>query len=104
MMLVAGAPMIFSAVLTIHWRDLRISAVAVPVPDSDAAAEDALNIPPVESGENGRRKAGLFQPPQEVETLLGFFGDGGGVDCPGEVIYHATYYNSLQTGYNIQFC
>ncbi len=47
-----GAPMIFAAVFTVRWRVLR-SAALVPVPDSDAAGQHALNGTPVESGEDG---------------------------------------------------
>ncbi|KAI5102199.1 hypothetical protein C0J45_7551 [Silurus meridionalis] len=58
---------------------------AVPKPGSDAAAQDALNGPSVEHGQDGGREVGFPQPSQEVETLLGFLGDGAGVKGPGEV-------------------
>ncbi|XP_036404514.1 uncharacterized protein LOC118791307 [Megalops cyprinoides] len=60
---------------------LAVSEAAIPKPDSDAAAEDALYSLSVEGGVDGRGEAGLLQPPQEVEILLGLIGYGD-VECP----------------------
>ncbi|KAK3571578.1 hypothetical protein QTP86_014149 [Hemibagrus guttatus] len=65
---------------------LAIQDGAIPKRGSNAAAQNALNGPSVESGQDGRREMSLPQPLQEVETLLGFLGDGAGVELPGEVL------------------
>ncbi|KAK3552456.1 hypothetical protein QTP86_011961 [Hemibagrus guttatus] len=48
---------------------------AIPKPGSEAAAQDALDGPSVEHGQDGGREMGFSQPPQEVEELLGFLAD-----------------------------
>ncbi|KAK3564778.1 hypothetical protein QTP86_026407 [Hemibagrus guttatus] len=53
-------------------RGLVIRHGAIPEPGSDAAAQDALDGPSVEGGQNERWKMSLPQPSQEVETLLMF--------------------------------
>ncbi|KAK3566848.1 hypothetical protein QTP86_004547 [Hemibagrus guttatus] len=63
-------------------QGLAIRDDAIPEPGSDAAAQDALDGPSVEGGQDGRWKMSLPQPSQEVETLLGFPGDGAGVERP----------------------
>ncbi len=60
-----GAPMIFAAVFIVRWRILW-SAALVPVPDSDAAGQHALNGSPVESGEDGWRETCSYQPEEKV--------------------------------------
>ncbi|KAK3510992.1 hypothetical protein QTP70_027843, partial [Hemibagrus guttatus] len=65
---------------------LAIRDGAIPEPGSDAAAQDALDGPSVEVGQDERWKMSLPQPSQEVETLLDFLGDGAGVERPGEVL------------------
>ncbi|KAK3532260.1 hypothetical protein QTP86_013900 [Hemibagrus guttatus] len=67
-------------------QGLAIRDGASPKPGSDAAAQDALDGPSVEHGQDWGREMGFPQPPQEVETLLGFLGDGAGVERPGEVL------------------
>ncbi|KAK3545273.1 hypothetical protein QTP70_002933, partial [Hemibagrus guttatus] len=58
---------------------------AIPEPGNDAAAQVALDGPSVEGGQNERWKMSLPQPSQEVETLLGFLGDGVGVERPAKL-------------------
>ncbi|KAK3519516.1 hypothetical protein QTP70_033414 [Hemibagrus guttatus] len=65
---------------------LAIRDGAIPEPGSDAAAQDALDGPTVEGGQDERWKMSLPQPSQEVETLLGFLGDGAGVERPGSLL------------------
>ncbi|KAK3535966.1 hypothetical protein QTP70_022859 [Hemibagrus guttatus] len=67
-------------------QGLAIRHGAIPEPGSDAAAQDALDGPSVEGGQDKRWKMSLPQPSQEVETLLGLHGDGAGVERPGEVL------------------
>ncbi|KAK3532259.1 hypothetical protein QTP86_013470, partial [Hemibagrus guttatus] len=55
-------------------QGLAIRDGASPKPGSDAAAQDALDGPSVEHGQDWGREMGFPQPPQEVETLLGFLG------------------------------
>ncbi len=50
--------MIFAAVFTVRWM--------VPVPDSDAAGQHALNGSPVEGVEDGWRETCSFQPVEKV--------------------------------------
>ncbi len=45
---------------------LVVCCTTVPVPDSDAAGQHALNGSPVESGEDGWGEACSFQPAQKV--------------------------------------
>ncbi len=45
---------------------LAVSSTAVPVPDSDAAGQYALNGSPVESGEDEWRETCSFQPVKKV--------------------------------------
>ncbi|KAK3553584.1 hypothetical protein QTP70_005751 [Hemibagrus guttatus] len=61
-------------------QGLVIRDGAIPKPGSDAAAQDALDGPSVEHGQDVGREMGFPQPPQEVEVLLGFLADGGGAE------------------------
>lgn len=61
--------MIFSAVLTIYFRDFRSETV-----HHETAGQDAVYSHSVEGGEDGRRKVGSLQPSQEVGVLLGPLG------------------------------
>ncbi len=45
---------------------LAVCCTTVPVPDSDAAGQHALNGSPVEGGEDGWREACSFQPAEKV--------------------------------------
>ncbi len=45
---------------------LAVCSTTVPVPDSDAAGQHALNGTPVEGGEDGWREACSFQPAEKV--------------------------------------
>ncbi len=45
---------------------LAVCCTTVPVPDSDAAGQHALNGSRVESGENGWRETCSFQPAEKV--------------------------------------
>ncbi len=45
---------------------LMVCCTTVPVPDSDAAGQHALNGTPVEGGEDGWREACSFQPAEKV--------------------------------------
>ncbi len=45
---------------------LAVCCTTVPVPDSDAAGQHALNGTPVEGGEDGWREACSFQPTEKV--------------------------------------
>ncbi len=45
---------------------LAVCCTTVPVPDSDAAGQHALNGSPVESGEDGWRETCFFQPAEKV--------------------------------------
>ncbi len=45
---------------------LALCCTTVPVPDSDAAGQHALNGSPVESGEDGWRETWSFQPAEKV--------------------------------------
>ncbi len=45
---------------------LAVCCTTVPVPDSDAAGQHALNGSPVESGEDGWRETCSFQPADKV--------------------------------------
>ncbi len=62
-----GAPMIFEAVhLHCPLEGLAVCCTIVPVPDSDADGQHALNGPTVESGEDGWRETCSFQPAEKV--------------------------------------
>ncbi|KAK3506656.1 hypothetical protein QTP70_012932 [Hemibagrus guttatus] len=67
-------------------QGLAIQHCVIPEPDGDAAAQDALDGPSVEGGQDGRWKMSLSQPSQEVKTLLDFLGDGAGVERSSEVL------------------
>ena len=56
-----------------------VQSGAVSEPGSDAATQEALFSPSVESGGNWGWRVGFLQPSQEVETLLGFLHSGAGV-------------------------
>ena len=58
---------------------LTVQSGAVSEPGSDAANQEALYSPPLESGENGGWEVGFPQPSQEMETLLGLLHSGAGV-------------------------
>ncbi len=45
---------------------LAVCCTTVPVPDSDAAGQHALNGSPVEGGEDGWREICSFQPAEKV--------------------------------------
>ncbi len=45
---------------------LAVCCTTVPVPDSDAAGQHALNGTPVEGGEDGWRETCSFQPAEKV--------------------------------------
>ncbi len=45
---------------------LAVCCTTVPVPDSDAAGQHALNGSPVEGGEDGWRETCSFQPAEKV--------------------------------------
>ncbi len=49
---------------------LAVCCTTVPVPDSDAAGQHALNGTPVEGGEDGWREACSFQPAEKVLVVL----------------------------------
>ncbi len=51
-------PTIFSAALTIRWRDLRQDRVAGAIPHSDAASQNALDGASVEGAHDGGRGSG----------------------------------------------
>ena len=53
-----------------------VQSGAVSKPGSDAATQEALYSPSVESGENEGWEVGCPQPSQEVEMLLGFLQGG----------------------------
>ncbi len=61
-----GVPMIFAAVFTVRWRIFVVCCPTVPIPDSYAAGQHALNGSPVESGEDGWRETCSFQPAEKV--------------------------------------
>ncbi len=52
------------------WRDtlesLAVCCTTVPIPDSDAAGQHALNGSPVESGEDGWKETCSFQSADKV--------------------------------------
>ena len=73
-------PMNLSTVL----RGGQLSAVSKP--GGDAANQEALYCPPVESGENGGWEVGSPQPSQKEEMLLGFLYGGVGVEGSGYVL------------------
>ncbi len=45
---------------------LAVCCITVPIPDSDAAGQHALNGSPVECGEDGWRETCSFQPVEKV--------------------------------------
>ncbi len=47
-------------------KGLAVCSTTVPIPDSDAADQHALNGSPVKSGEDGWRETCSFQPAEEV--------------------------------------
>ncbi len=49
---------------------LAVCCTTVPVPDSEATGQHALNGSPVESGEDGWRETCSFQPAEKVYVLL----------------------------------
>ncbi len=63
-----GAPMIFAVHCPLE--GLAVCCTTVPVPDSDAAGQHALNGSPVESGEDGWRETCSFQPAEKVCAFL----------------------------------
>ncbi len=67
-----GAPIIFEVLFTVRWR---VSCTTVPIPDSDAAGQHALNDSSVESGEDGWRETCSFQPTEKVLALLRLLGE-----------------------------
>jgi len=54
---------------------LVVCCTTVPVPDSDAADQHALNGSPVERGEDGWRETCSFQPAEKVLALLHHLGE-----------------------------
>ncbi len=61
-----GAPMIFCSGVHCPLEGFAVCCTTVPVPDSDAAGQHALNGTPVEGGEDGSREACSFQPAEKV--------------------------------------
>ncbi len=62
-----GAPMIFCSCVHCPLEGLwRVCCTTIPVPDSDAAGQHALNGSLVESGEDGWRETCSFQPAEKV--------------------------------------
>ncbi|KAL7872359.1 hypothetical protein SRHO_G00073420 [Serrasalmus rhombeus] len=95
--------MLFPYVMPPKATDCRDGAI--PKPGDDVAAQDALQGPPVEHGEDGRWEMSLLQSPQEVEALLGSLGYGVGVEgpalgddgseCSGTVVIEAGHWRLL---------
>ncbi len=79
-------PTIFSAALTIRWRDLRQDALQAPYHTVSAASQDALDGASVEGAHDGGRGSGSSEFAEEVETLLCFLGQCRSVVGPGEVL------------------
>ncbi len=70
-----GAPMIFCSCVHCPLEGLAVCYTTVPIPDSDAAGQHALNGSPVESGEDGWRETCSFQPAEKVKALLCLLGE-----------------------------
>lgn len=67
-------------------RGLVVSGCTVPVPDSDAVCQDALDGSSVERLHDGCRRVHFSKTPKEAGALLGFLGEGCGVDGPVQII------------------
>lgn len=73
---------IFLSRLKHSLQHLPASRRAVPIPNSDRGCQYAFHYTPVKGGQDTQAEAGLLQPPQKREALVGLLYDNGCVGGP----------------------